>query len=317
MSGFKHYPIDIGDQSFVSVSSHNPAPPSHHDLPPHDNNNAYFHTNEPPTLNNFPKVVNKTPEQESYHPSHIPNNPKQSSPAYYSSIDHPPAIEPRQIPSTLNSRNYQNVVTSPSPRNQRQQNVSPPTREPAKLEKRVPISREPVCSTKPPMADPDKVTNPSCIGCICFPYDMLRTITNNFDNTKYSEGGYRLGEGGFGPVFLGYLCSTAIAIKVLQNASTGRKVYKGDEQFITEISVLTRYRHANLLTLMGYSDNGPSRCIVYEFMSNGTLEDWLEGKKLPLHWTSRHSILKDTARGLLYLHKADPSHPLIHRDVKT
>ena len=41
---------------------------------------------------------------------------------------------------------------------------------------------------------------------------------------------------------------------------------------------LCRYRHENLLTLMGYSDNGPSRCIVYEFMCNGTLEDWLEGK---------------------------------------
>ena len=44
------------------------------------------------------------------------------------------------------------------------------------------------------------------------------------------------------------------------------------------LSVSCRYRHVNLLTLMGYSDNGPSRCIVYEFMCNGALEDWLEGK---------------------------------------
>ena len=73
----------------------------------------------------------------------------------------------------------------------------------------------------PPPAPPesDKRPRPDLVGCICFPYDVLKEITRDFNQAKSSAGGNLLGEGGFGPVYLGHLCSTAVAIKVLQNAS--------------------------------------------------------------------------------------------------
>ena len=70
-----------------------------------------------------------------------------------------------------------------------------------------------------PPAEPDKIPHSDLVGCICFNYDVLKEVTNDFNQAKSSEGGNLLGEGGFGPVYLGYLCSTAVAIKVLQNAS--------------------------------------------------------------------------------------------------
>jgi serine/threonine protein kinase len=62
--------------------------------------------------------------------------------------------------------------------------------------------------------------------------------------------------------------------------------------------------------------------LVYEYLPNGTLEDAIEykyekGVGIRLSWQMRQSIALDTARGLLYLHTADPKQPLVHRDVKS
>ena len=54
-------------------------------------------------------------------------------------------------------------------------------------------------------------------GCIEFGYEELRAATNNFDARSISEGGCKLGEGGFGPVFKGKLKFTQVAIKILRN----------------------------------------------------------------------------------------------------
>lgn len=82
---------------------------------------------------------------------------------------------------------------------------------------------------------------------------------------------------------------------------------------------------------MGYSNSSKCpRCLIYEFVTNGTLEDALEvgfggkdkltAKKekqgVGLPWMARISIALDTARGLAYLHSAVRDKPLVHRDVK-
>lgn len=153
--------------------------------------------------------------------------------------------------------------------------------------------------------------NPNCIE---FAYAQLQKATEHFDETC------KLGEGGFGPVYKGTLLHTTVAIKRLRKENGNLNTSMAHQQFRTEVTILTKFRHPNLLTLMGYCVHQDNFCLVYEFMSNGTLEDALANsvKKDPeLPWEIRMGIACDTARALLYLHTADAKSPLVHRDVKS
>lgn len=63
----------------------------------------------------------------------------------------------------------------------------------------------------------DKHKDPDVAGCLEFDYEELKSATHNFDQRPASQGGCKLGEGGFGPVFKGKLKFTEVAIKILRN----------------------------------------------------------------------------------------------------
>uniref|UniRef100_A0A1X7U7Q0 non-specific serine/threonine protein kinase n=1 Tax=Amphimedon queenslandica TaxID=400682 RepID=A0A1X7U7Q0_AMPQE len=162
------------------------------------------------------------------------------------------------------------------------------------------------------------------VSCLHFDYEGVKVATKGFNKSN------KLGEGGFGPVFRGELLSTDVAIKVLRRTKPGDKGASdlADEQFDAEIQILSKFRHPNLVTLLGYSnDPGLPRCLIYEFMVNGTLEDALDfgvdrskvegSETIGLPWMVRISIAIDTARGLRYLHEAIKESPLVHRDIKS
>lgn len=163
---------------------------------------------------------------------------------------------------------------------------------------------------------------------INIPYALLYEITNHFNeaplNTTKSEHGLteytgnKLGAGAFGAVYYGVMPDgTPVAVKKLINDTIGLF-----NQFQTEITILSTYRHQNLLPLLGYSCDTADYCLIYEFMPNRSLQDRLavsahnEISESPLHWRLRVDLAIGVCRGIHYLHTAR-SPPLIHRDVKT
>ncbi|KAG2618545.1 probable LRR receptor-like serine/threonine-protein kinase At1g06840 isoform X1 [Panicum virgatum] len=143
-------------------------------------------------------------------------------------------------------------------------------------------------------------------GVRCFTFDEMAIATNNFDLSA------QVGQGGYGKVYKGILADGAIvAIKRAHEDSL-----QGSKEFCTEIELLSRLHHRNLVSLVGYCDEEDEQMLVYEFMSNGTLRDHLSAKsKRPLSFGLRLKIALGAAKGILYLHtEANP--PIFHRDVK-
>lgn len=124
-----------------------------------------------------------------------------------------------------------------------------------------------------------------------------------------------IGEGGYGIVYHGVLeDGTQIAVKNLLN-NRGQ----AEREFKVEVEAIGRVRHKNLVRLLGYCAEGSNRMLVYEYVDNGNLEQWLHGDvgpSSPLTWDIRINILIKTAKGLLYLHEGlEPK--VVHRDIKS
>ncbi|XP_038886009.1 U-box domain-containing protein 35-like isoform X3 [Benincasa hispida] len=135
--------------------------------------------------------------------------------------------------------------------------------------------------------------------------DEIETATEFFSESL------KIGEGGYGPVYKGYLDHTPVAIKVLRpDAAQGRS------QFQQEVEVLSCIRHPNMVLLLGACPE--YGCLVYEFMAHGSLDDCLfrrrENSK-PLSWQRRFKIAAEIGTALLFLHQTKPE-PLVHRDLK-
>ncbi|KAG2664340.1 hypothetical protein I3760_16G078100 [Carya illinoinensis] len=148
---------------------------------------------------------------------------------------------------------------------------------------------------------------PQLKGARWFSYDELKKCTNNF--TESNE----IGSGGYGKVYRGMLSDgQVVAIKRAQQGSV-----QGGLEFKTEIELLSRVHHKNLVGLVGFCFEQGEQMLVYEFLPNGTLRESLSGKSgIHLDWKRRLRIALGSARGLAYLHElANP--PIIHRDVKS
>lgn len=126
---------------------------------------------------------------------------------------------------------------------------------------------------------------------------------------KFSQA-MKIGEGGYGPVYRGKLDHTPVAIKVLRPDAA-----QGMRQFQQEIEVLSCMRHPNMVLLLGACPE--YGCLVYEYMSNGSLEDRLlrRGDTPSIPWRMRFKIAAEIATALLFLHQAKPE-PFVHRDLK-
>ncbi|KAL3616253.1 hypothetical protein CASFOL_039643 [Castilleja foliolosa] len=178
-------------------------------------------------------------------------------------------------------------------------------------------------------------------GMKIFSYREMATATNDFDSSTV------VGHGGYGIVHRGVLADgIVVAVKRAEEGSL-----QGDKEFLTELELLSRLHHRNLVSLIGYCDEKGEQkfedvtvnceekfgvicnilkvellflyigetsrlMLVYEFMPNGTLRDHLSGKsRVPLNFAMRIRVALGSAKGILYLHtEANP--PIFHRDIK-
>ncbi|PKI42087.1 L-type lectin-domain containing receptor kinase IX.1-like [Punica granatum] len=140
-----------------------------------------------------------------------------------------------------------------------------------------------------------------------FTYHDLSRATNDF-----AEGG-KLGEGGFGGVYKGLLSDTNMEIAV-KRVSRGSK--QGKKEYVSEVKIISRLRHRNLVQLIGWSHEKGELLLVYEFLPNGSLDTHLFGGKDVLSWTIRYKITLGLASALLYLHE-EWEQCVVHRDIKS
>ncbi|KAK9207920.1 hypothetical protein WN944_000269 [Citrus x changshan-huyou] len=139
-----------------------------------------------------------------------------------------------------------------------------------------------------------------------FSYNEVRDATSNFSTSL------KIGQGSYGSVYLGKLRGKNAAIKQMKNTKS--------KEFLSELKILCKVHHSNLIELIGYAAGGDSLFLVYEYAQNGALSDHLhwpsvKGKK-PLAWTTRVQIALDAAKGLEYIHQYTKPY-YVHRDVKT
>ncbi|TVU51122.1 hypothetical protein EJB05_02529, partial [Eragrostis curvula] len=127
-----------------------------------------------------------------------------------------------------------------------------------------------------------------------------------------------------------YTSSTGVvAVKQIQN--DGWLDEKLEQQFESKANILGNIRHNNIVKLQCCISTAESKLLVYDYMENGSLDNWLHGhalvaghsmaSRMPmpcslLDWPTRLRVAVDAAQGLYYMHH-ECSPPIIHRDIKT
>ncbi|ONI21058.1 hypothetical protein PRUPE_2G048700, partial [Prunus persica] len=142
----------------------------------------------------------------------------------------------------------------------------------------------------------------------------LMPIRYSYSNVKKMTEGlkHKLGEGGYGSVSRGKLRSgRLVAVKMLGKS-------KGNGQdFIHEVATIGRIHHVNVVQLIGYCVEGSKRALVYEFMSNGSLDKHIFSKEEPssLNYKKSLEISLGVSRGIDYLHQGCEMQ-IFHFDIK-
>ncbi|XP_023736250.1 U-box domain-containing protein 12 [Lactuca sativa] len=145
------------------------------------------------------------------------------------------------------------------------------------------------------------------------PLEEIKRATENFSQQRC------IGGGGFGAVYKGQLSerwqNRTAAIKQL-----GQDSHQGEREFRNELEMISKFHHENIISFIGYCDEGNEMIIVYEYAMNGSLDHHLQDphKIRCITWTERLMICIGAAKGLSYLHSGLGEHNrVIHRDVKS
>ncbi|PAN47211.1 hypothetical protein PAHAL_9G242500 [Panicum hallii] len=148
---------------------------------------------------------------------------------------------------------------------------------------------------------------------VAFSFAELRRVANDFRKDA------QIGGGGFGRVYKGSFSppGDAALLPVAVKVHDGDNSFQGHREWLAEVIFLGQLSHPNLVKLVGYCCEGDHRVLVYEYLPLGSVESHLFSRTSPpLPWAARMRIALGAARGLAFLHGAQPA-PVIYRDFKT
>jgi hypothetical protein len=139
--------------------------------------------------------------------------------------------------------------------------------------------------------------------------DLVKA-TNNFDSENI------IGCGGYGLVYKAELPDgSKLAIKKLNS-----EMRLMDREFSADVEALSMAQHDHLVPLWGYCIKGNSRFLIYSYMENGSLDDWLHNRdddaSTFLDWPMRLKIAQGAGQGLSHIHNVCRPH-IVHRDIKS
>ncbi|RDX81463.1 U-box domain-containing protein 33, partial [Mucuna pruriens] len=137
-----------------------------------------------------------------------------------------------------------------------------------------------------------------------FSLSDLQNATCNFSNS------FKIVQGGYGCIYKGEMLGRTVAIKKFHQHNM-----QGPLEFRQEVQVLGSLQHPHLITLLGVCPEAWS--IVYEYVPNGTLQDYLfrKSNNSPLTWNTRARMIAEIASALCFLHSFKPE-TIIHGDLK-
>ncbi|XP_052210772.1 probable L-type lectin-domain containing receptor kinase S.5 [Diospyros lotus] len=139
-----------------------------------------------------------------------------------------------------------------------------------------------------------------------FSHRKLKRATRNFSRENL------LGTGGFGSVYRGVISNPPMTIAVKRISATAEH---GEKQYLAEICTIGQLRHRNLVQLQGWCHDRDQLLLVYEYMPNRSLDQYIGKAGAVLDWPTRYKILTGLASALVYLHE-ECGQPVVHRDVK-
>ncbi|XP_028783303.1 serine/threonine-protein kinase STY8-like [Neltuma alba] len=143
--------------------------------------------------------------------------------------------------------------------------------------------------------------------CIEIPSDGTDVWEINTNLLKFEN---KVGSGSFGDLYKGTYCSQIVAIKVLKPERTNTDMLR---EFAQEVYIMRKIRHRNVVQFIGACTRPPTLCIVTEFMSRGSLYDFLHKQRGVFKLPSLLKVAIDVSKGMSYLHQNN----IIHRDLKT
>lgn len=116
--------------------------------------------------------------------------------------------------------------------------------------------------------------------------------------------------GGFSTIHRGRFFELDVAIKKVFNPNITEELLA---EFNNEVNMLAKYRHPNIVLMLGAITTPPQLCLVMELVKEGTLFDLLHRKRTQLSENDKRKIAQQIVGVVAYLHRMG----IVHRDIKS